>query len=209
MGNFNLPTGLHHATHAPRHPLETLSPGHMGRIGRKALLTYLVHDSEAPMSQLMEVLGSQNTGVFVNSPADSNDHLVNASGAQLAFLGSEAGNGLSQELSSVYQAGASYRLLVGVGVSSRFPPAMGAEADSLELAFYYLDGAEPVDIVTSAIAATGLSSTELQAFSLALPAVAVDAAWAGQAIGVAIRATGQAGGFWDLDDVRVLGSVGR
>jgi len=157
----------------------------------------------------VDTLGSQNTGVFVNSPADSNDHLVNAPGAQLAFLGSEAGNGLSQELSSVYQAGLSYRLLVGVGVSSRFPPAMGAEADTLELAFYYVADGEPVDIVTSAIAAIGLSSTELQAFSLALPAVAVDAAWAGQAIGVAVRATGLAGGFWDLDDVRVLGSVGR
>ena len=153
-----------------------------------------------------DTLGSQNTGVFVNSPADSNDHLVNAGGAQLAFLGSEAGNGLSQELVSTFQAGESYRLTVGVGVSSRFPPAMGEEADTLELALYYLDANEPMDIATSVIDATGLSSTELQDFSVELASVQVDAAWAGRAIGVAIRATGQAGGFWDLDRVRLLGS---
>ncbi|MCH8194366.1 MAG: hypothetical protein IIA65_10180, partial [Planctomycetes bacterium] len=151
----------------------------------------------------LDTLGSQNTGVFVNSPADSNDHIVNADGAQLAFLGSEAGNGLSQELGSVYQAGASYRLMVGVAVSSRFPPAMGEGADELELALYYMDGNEPTDIVTTLVAATGQSSTELQVFSLELPVVSADAAWAGQTMGVAIRATGQAGGFWDLDDVRV------
>ena len=153
-----------------------------------------------------DTLGSQNTGVFVNSPADSNDHLVNAGGAQLAFLGSEAGNGLSQELVSTFQAGESYRLTVGVGVSSRFPPAMGEEADTLELALYYLDANEPMDIATSVIDATGLSSTELQDFSVELASVQVDAAWAGRAIGVAIRATGQAGGFWDLDRERLLGS---
>lgn len=157
----------------------------------------------------LDTLGSQNTGVFVNSPADSNDHLAHADGAQLAFLGSEAGNGLSQELGSVYQTGAAYRLMVGVGVSSRFPPAMGEGADSLELAFYYLGADGPRDITSAAITATGLSSTELKTFSLVLPAIASDSPWAGQAIGVAIRATGQAGGFWDLDNVQVLGSMGQ
>ena len=137
----------------------------------------------------LDTLGSQNTGVFVNSPADSNDHIVNADGAQLAFLGSEAGNGLSQELGSMYQAGASYRLTVGVAVSSRFPPAMGEGADELELALYYMDGNEPTDIVTTPVTATGLLSTELQIFSLELPAVSADAAWAGRPMGVAIRAT--------------------
>jgi hypothetical protein len=34
-----------------------------------------------------------------------------------------------------------------------------------------------------------------------------DDAWAGQTVGVAIRATGVAGGFWDLDDVRLTESL--
>jgi len=37
-----------------------------------------------------------------------------------------------------------------------------------------------------------------------LPTVQPDDAWAGKAIGVAIRAAGAPGGFWDLDDVRLV-----
>jgi len=29
-------------------------------------------------------------------------------------------------------------------------------------------------------------------------------AWAGKAIGIALRAVGQPGGFWDLDNVRLI-----
>ena len=154
----------------------------------------------------LDLLGSQNTGVFVNSPVDSNDHIVNADGAQLAFLGSAAGNGLSQVLGSAYQAGASYRLSVGVGVSQRFPPSVVEPADTLELSLYYMDGNVPMDIASTVVSAIGLSSTALADFSVTLPQVRADAQWVGQAIGVAIRATGQAGGFWDLDHVRLLGT---
>jgi hypothetical protein len=47
----------------------------------------------------------------------------------------------------------------------------------------------------------------LQDFSLELPTVKSGDAWEGMNIGIALRATGQAGGFWDLDNVRLIESL--
>ena len=60
-----------------------------------------------------------------------------------------------------------------------------------------------MDIASRTVKAVGTSSTYLQDISLYLPAVNANDAWAGKPIGVAIRATGVAGGFWDLDNVRL------
>ncbi len=151
--------------------------------------------------------GSTNTGVFANTPADSPDHVVNADGSQLAFLGSEHGNALEQDLATTYRVGCAYRLTVGVGISGRFPPSMEAPVDNLELVLYYRDDGEPVDIVRQAVEATGRTMTHLDEFSVYLPTVEPGDAWAGQSIGVAIRAAGMPGGFWDLDNVRLAGSL--
>ncbi|HUV64625.1 MAG TPA: hypothetical protein VMW24_12055 [Sedimentisphaerales bacterium] len=155
----------------------------------------------------LDTLASTNTGVFLNTPPDSFDHVVNADGRQLAFLGSASGNGFEQDLGATYKTGCNYRLTVGVGISSRFPPSAGVPADSLELVLYYLDGGTPVDIASQTIDAGGPSATQLQDFSVYLPTVNSNDAWAGKSIGVAIRAAGQAGGFWDLDNVRLGGSL--
>ncbi|MBN2314111.1 MAG: hypothetical protein JXM79_09290 [Sedimentisphaerales bacterium] len=156
----------------------------------------------------VDTLGGTNTGVFVNTAADSPDHVANADGDQLAFLGSELGNGFQQELAATYEVGCDYRLSVGVGVSMRFPPSMVEPVDTIELVLYYLDEADSVvDIASAIIEATGLSATQLEDFSLSLPAVGSEDAWAGKTIGIAIRATGMAGGFWDLDNVRLVESV--
>jgi hypothetical protein len=40
-----------------------------------------------------------------------------------------------------------------------------------------------------------------------LPTVQATDAWADKTIGVAIRAVGMPGGFWDLDDVRLAESL--
>ena len=48
---------------------------------------------------------------------------------------------------------------------------------------------------------------ELQDFSVDLAAVQAGDAWVGMNIGIAIRAEGQAGGFWDLDNVRLIVSA--
>jgi len=42
-----------------------------------------------------------------------------------------------------------------------------------------------------------------------LPPVQADDPWAGKPIGIAIRAAGEAGGFWDLDGVRLAESLAR
>jgi len=155
----------------------------------------------------IDTFASSNTGVFANTPSDSNDHIVNPDGNQLAFLGSELGNGLEQDLNSDYKAGCNYRLTVAVSISSRFPPSNIEPVDALELVLFYRDGNDVVDIASYAVEAIGLSSTQTIDFSLYLPTVQADDNWAGMAIGVALRAVGMPGGFWDLDQVRLAESL--
>jgi len=150
---------------------------------------------------------STNTGVFANTSPDSPDHVINAGGGQLAFLGSETGNAFKQDMVHTYKVGCDYRLTVAVGVSSMFPPSMAEPVDMLELVLYYRDANDVVEIAHQSVEATGLSSTELIDFSLYLPAVQSDDAWAGMTIGVALRAAGMPGGFWDIDNVRLIESA--
>lgn len=154
----------------------------------------------------VDTIASSNTGVFANTSPDSWDRITNADGNQLVFLGSESGNGLKQDLATVYKVGYDYQLTVGVGISSRFPPSVEEPLDTLELVFYYYDGNEAVDIMYEALDATDLVATELIDFSLYLPAVRADDAWAEMPIGIAIRSAGMPGGFWDLDNVRLIES---
>ena len=152
---------------------------------------------------------SSNTGVFLNTSPNSPDHIVNADGKQLAFLGSAEGNGFEQDLESTYKTGCDYRFTVGLAISNAFPPSQEEPVDTLELALYYRDSNDPnltIDIATRTVDAAGLLSTQLQDFSLYLDTVPSDANYVNKNIGVAIRATGEAGGFWDLDNVRLAGS---
>ena len=152
----------------------------------------------------IDTLYSTNTGVFANTEPNSFDHIVNADGGQLAFLGSQSGNALEQDLADTYKADCAYRLTVGVSISSRFPPSAAEPIDTLELVFYYRDANDIVDIAQQTVEATGQSYTQLQDYSLELATVQADDAWAGKTIGIALRAEGQAGGFWDLDNVRLI-----
>ncbi len=148
----------------------------------------------------LDLQASTNTGVFLNTPLGAENHVVNADGIQLAYLGSELGNALEQDLSVSYEAGYGYRLTVAVGVSAQFPPV---EGNTLEVVMYYYDGNEPVTVASESVPATGLSSTKLKDVSVYVPTVQPDQDWAGYPIGLALRASGPAGGFWDLDDVRL------
>jgi hypothetical protein len=132
--------------------------------------------------------------------------MINADGKQLAFLGSQRGNALEQDLTATYKAGCGYRLTAAVGVSARFPPSGVVPVDTIEIVLYYLNGNKAVDIVHQTVGAKGLSSTRLQDFSVYLSVVQPADAWAGKPIGVAIRAAGKAGGFWDLDNIRLAES---
>ena len=145
---------------------------------------------------------SRNTGIFRNTPADSNDHLINPDGDQLAFLGGYQGNALWQYLPETYQEGKSYKLTVGICVSMRIPPPQGS---SLVLAFHYLYGSTyPVDIASVQVPAPPSTSRTLEDFSVTLPVVKAGDPWLGKNIGIAIRGTGMAGGFWDVDNVRLV-----
>ena len=142
---------------------------------------------------------SQNTGVFTDVT-----NIAGADANQLAFLGGERGNALLQDLSSTYEVGKSYRMTVGVCVSSQYPPY---DPNGLELAFYYTNPGDPnrLDIVTVLTdEPSHFTSTQLEDNSVYLPAVEAADAWAGKPIGIAIRATGPMGGYWDLDNVRVM-----
>lgn len=147
----------------------------------------------------MDPLGySQNTGVFTNVT-----DIANTDGNQLAFLGGEQGNALLQDLSPVYQVGRSYRMTVGVCISAQYPPI---DPNGLELAFYYTDPNDPnrFDVVVSTTQPpSGFTSTVLEDNIVNLTEVQEDDPWMGKQIGIAIRATGPMGGFWDLDNVRV------
>ena len=154
----------------------------------------------------LDALSSTNTGVFANTQPGSSDHIVNAHGSQLAFLGSQTGNALEQDLTATYKVGCDYELTVAVGVSGRFPPSNAEPVDAFELVLYYRDANEPVDVLSQAVEATGLSVTRLTDFLLYLPTVQPGDAWADKAIGVALRASGMPGGFWDLDHVRLIES---
>jgi hypothetical protein len=145
---------------------------------------------------------SSNTGGFLNTWWASTTYIVNADANQLAFLGSEGGNALMQDLSATYQTGKKYRLTVGVCVSYYRP------IDPLVLALTYVDGAARVDVATTTIPETGLTPTVLVDFVVDAPAVQATNAWAGKNMGVAIRATGAPGGYWDLDNVRVVEYAG-
>jgi hypothetical protein len=144
---------------------------------------------------------SQSTGVFRNTPAGNDNHITNVDGQQAAFLGSFEGNSISQYVRSKYQVGKDYRLTVSVCVSDDTPPATG---NPLILEFLYWNVFEPVSITTVQVPLTGLTSTYLEDFTLNLSTVQADDAWADENIGISIRATGIEGGFWDLDNVRVM-----
>ena len=144
---------------------------------------------------------SLNTGTFLNTPPESDDHLFNVDGSQLAFLGSMDGNALWQYLPATYQEGKSYRLTVGVCVSANVPPPQDTP---LTLALHYLFVAAPVDIVSVQVPAPASTSRILEDFSVTLPTVQPGDPWADKNIGLAIRGTGAAGGFWVIDNVRLM-----
>ncbi len=149
---------------------------------------------------------SKNIGVFLNPPAGSpdGDHILNPDGDQLAFLYSGSGNALLQDLAADYQIGERYRLDVDICPSMRYPPAGVNPDNALILEFYYINNAsERQSIYTIAVPSWDLTQNFLKTYSLALPPVKNTDPWANKTIGIALRAQGDIGGFWDVDNVRV------
>ena len=146
-----------------------------------------------------DTLYGTNTGVFLNVTG-----IAGVDGGQLAFLGGEKGNAILQDLSATYQVNKSYRMTVGVCISGAEPPQ---DPNGLELAFYYTVPGDPnrVNVISATTQAPSqFSTTELEDNWVYLPRVEAEDAWAGKTIGIAIRGTGGFGGYWDLDNVRII-----
>jgi hypothetical protein len=167
-----------------------------------------------------ELTWAQNIGAFANTPPGAADHIDNCDGSQAIWLFANPQVGLFQDYDSTdwsgsaptrgfdarFEIGKTYQLTVGVLVGEVFPMAEGA---TLELSLYYRDAASN-RVTVAATTITNLATrfnnaTNLIDFQVqTAPVKSVDP-WAGQHIGIAMMSTvtNSAGGYWDLDNVRL------
>ncbi|HEY7117305.1 MAG TPA: PEP-CTERM sorting domain-containing protein [Tepidisphaeraceae bacterium] len=156
-----------------------------------------------------------NAGIFPNSPEGQPGHIDNPDGNQIAYIGTQTGNELSQVLTSTYQAGKAYALKVAVAKSLFFPPAPSTAnptgLDNLRLELFYVDGSnvrQPVTLldIPNDIA-NGLRDDHLKDFVTTSPILAAADPAVGKSIGVLLTTVGDAGGFFDMDNVTVTAGV--
>jgi hypothetical protein len=152
---------------------------------------------------------TDSAGIFVNvTNTPGITPIDNCDGRQLAFMFSVPGYELYQSLGTTYQVGQSYQLTVGIqggGYGMQVGCPMAIE-------LYYTD-ANGNRIPVGATQATNTNSTgvlsHLTDYTLTIPAVAASDPWAGQNIGVDLvqsANSSQAGGYWDVDNVRLTAS---
>ena len=148
-------------------------------------------------------------GAFLNVPFNWID---NVDGRQAAFMFAAPNLEESQLLNNVYQVGQSYQLTVGIegggyGMKLGVPMAIG---------LYYLD-TNKNQVMVSTFSFTNDNTltpggyiSHLPDRVLTIPAVSASDAWAGKNIGVALlqltttAATSSVGGYWDIDNVRLV-----
>lgn len=167
---------------------------------------------------------TNQTGIFLNTPVGSADHIDNCDGKQAAWLFANPDVGLFQDYDSVdwndpapthdfdvkFEVGKSYQLTVGLigggyGMSPETP---------LEAALYYRDAASNQVVVaatTIPYSAVYFSNrTQLVDFSLSTAVVRSGDPWAGEHMGIRFLSTvapAAAQGFWDLDNVRLTSTL--
>ena len=167
---------------------------------------------------------SQLTGVFLNTSVTNLDHIDNCDGNQGMFLFAVPQVALYQDFSSTdrtnsvpshafnakFTPGNAYTLTVGV-IGGGGGMANGA---SLELSLYYRDASSNlVTVATTNItfsSAIFSNTTHFIDFSVQTPAAKSSDPWAGQNIGVQLLSTAApnlAGGYWDLDNVRLTETI--
>jgi hypothetical protein len=155
---------------------------------------------------------SQLTGVFLNVPAEDEAHIDNCDGNQAAWLFAVPEVELYQDLEATFEVGQGYILEVGViGGGGNMKDGV-----PLEVRFYYRDANDVPVTIESTTFTYRVADGHIRHFEdirLALPAVQETDPWAGESIGIQIISTltladldpetGRAGGFWDLDNVRL------
>lgn len=144
-------------------------------------------------------------GVFYNVPGST--RIDNVDGQQAAFIFSTPGVELFQDLAATYTVGHAYRLTAGFQGGGYGMPL----GTPLELRLYYRnDEGDRVTIgATAALNTTDESqphAKHLEDWSVQIPAVRAQDAWAGKPIGVQLIADvplEAAGGYWRVDNVRL------
>jgi len=159
-------------------------------------------------------------GLFLNTPLGDAQHIDNCDGNQAIWLFAYPQVGLFQDFNSTdwsnstpthafnaqFEAGKSYDLTVGaIGGGG----GMLSNA-TMQISLYYRDAASNMVTVAATTITNTLdvfsNETHLIDFRVNVPTVSASNAWAGQHIGVAIMSTvgfDLAGGYWDLDNVRL------
>jgi len=155
-----------------------------------------------------------NAGVFLNVPWAPVDNLV---GSQAAFIMSVPGVELYQDLPTYqYQVGRSYQLTVAAcgGGDPDYGYTMQGNA-TLDFRLYYRDpsiasGDNRVtigDVAATFPAGGNQTISHLTDYTLTLPAVQATDPCAGQDIGIQLISNVFGGGFWDVDDVRLVSAM--
>lgn len=148
----------------------------------------------------------ESAGVFVNVPFAPID---NADGNQCAFFFGTPGVELYQDLDATFEVGQAYQLVVAA-MGGGYGMKLGVP---IEFRLYYRDDSivsgdnrVTVGAVEAKNANPSNDVKHLTDYQLDIPAVMADDPWAGMNIGIQIISTvgfEDAGGFWDLDNVRL------
>ena len=173
----------------------------------------------------------QLTGVFLNLPPEDPDHIDNCDGDQAVWLFAVPEVELFQDLTATFEVGYSYSLTVGI-----FGGGANMKDDvPIEIRLYYRD-AQDKKVTVGATTFTYHSDAGYPRFlggelapaqagvkhfndvQLDIPRPLRGDPWAGKNIGVQLISTltladldpdtGRAGGFWDLDNVRLAKFLG-
>jgi len=176
--------------------------------------------------QLPGVIDTLDTGVFFNSPVDSNGapspfFITNADGMQLGFIGAADNLDIAflQQLDIVYETGAAYTLRLDVGESFFFPPSTVNPNDPdpppnpppalLAVRLYYLDAMQQRITLAERVVSddempggpdTGVLLVE---FAATTGFLASGSAPVGQSVGIEIRPVLGLSGVWNLDNARL------
>lgn len=161
-------------------------------------------------------LWSQLTGVFLNLPPEDPDRIDNCDGNQAAWFFALPEVELFQDLAATFEVGKSYHLTAGIIAGG----GNMKDGVAIEIRLYYRD-AENKKVTAGATTYTYDAEAgfvkHLIDVRLDLPPVVSTDPWAGRNIGVQFvpvmtladldPETGKAGGYWDLDNVRLTESV--
>jgi hypothetical protein len=155
----------------------------------------------------------QLTGVFLNLPPSDPDHIDNCDANQAAWFFAVPEVELFQELTDTFEVGQSYRLTVGIiGGGGNMKDDV-----PIEIRLYHRDTENKKVTVGAKTYTYDLDTGYVKHFNdvqLEIPQVRDTDPWAGKNIGVQLISTlifpddldpvtGRAGGYWDLDNVRL------